>query len=304
MENYEKHDLIGEGTYSRVYRGIHRPTGQTVALKEIQLNPEEGAPATALREIAFMKEMSHPNIVRLLEVIHTETVLVLVFEHMDLDLKQLLDQRRRNNNASAGPLTVLEIKSFLFQILQATHYCHENRILHRDLKPQNVLVAPKRGLLKLADFGLARGFGIPVSAFSSEVVTLWYRAPDVLLGSTHYTTSIDMWSVGCILSELYLGTPLFPGKDAPDQLRRIFKTLGSPTAELWPQIMPAGSVFPEWARKIPSYPPQSLRAILPMIEPAGIDLLARLLDYRPSFRISAEQALKHPFFYDLYANSR
>lgn len=302
MEDFEKLDAIGEGTYSRVYRGRHRQSGQPVALKEIQLNPEEGAPATALREIAFMKEMSHPNIVRLLEVVHTEHTLTLVFEYMDLDLKRYMELR--NGGELGGPLSVLEIKSFLCQILQATQYCHDNRILHRDLKPQNVLVAPKRGLLKLADFGLARGFGIPVGAFSSEVVTLWYRAPDVLLGSRHYTTSIDMWSVGCIMAELYVGMPLFPGKDSADQLRRIFKVLGTPAADVWPQILSPGAKAPDWLRELPAYPGKSLAGVLAMVEPAGIDLLARLLDYRPSCRVSADQALKHPYFGDLYPNSR
>lgn len=300
MDLYDRHELIGEGTYSKVYRGRHRPTGQIVALKEIELNPEEGAPATALREIAFMKELQHPNIVRLLEVIHTEKQLILVFEHLECDLKNLLDSR----GLLGGRLGVLEIKSFLYQILQGLRFCHENRILHRDLKPQNVLVEARKGVVKLADFGLARAFGIPVSAFSSEVVTLWYRSPDVLLGATNYTTSIDMWSIGCILVELYTGKPVFPGRDQQDQLRWIFKTIGSPTPEVWPYMLTANNAIPEWAAKLPTYPIQNLAHQFPFIEPAGIDLLARLLDYRPSHRIPAEQALNHPYFYELFANNR
>lgn len=300
MEQYKRLELIGEGTYSKVYRGIHQPTSHVVALKEIELNPEEGAPATALREIAFMKELNHPNIVRLTEVIHTEKKLVLIFEHLECDLKNLLDSRC----TLGGKLGVLEIKSFLYQILQGIKCCHDNRILHRDLKPQNILVEPKKGLLKLADFGLARGFGIPVSAFSSEVVTLWYRAPDVLLGATNYTTSIDMWSIGCMMVELYTGKPLFPGRDAQDQLRWIFKTIGSPTSEVWPHMLTCGNAVPEWASRLPTYPIQNLAYQFQFMEPAGVDLLVRLLDYRPSYRISAESALNHPYFYELFANSR
>lgn len=299
MDMYSKQELIGEGTYSKVYRGQHRLSGQVVALKEIEINPEEGAPATALREIAFMKELSHPNIVRLLEVIHTDKQLILVFEHLECDLKNFMDSRRIIGRG----LGVLEIKSFLYQILQGIRCCHENRVLHRDLKPQNILVDPKEGLVKLADFGLARGFGIPVSAFSSEVVTLWYRAPDVLLGSTNYTTSIDMWSIGCMMIELYTGKPAFPGRDNQDQLQWIFKVIGSPTHDIWPFMLMQGAALPDWVQKLPAYPIQNLAYQFQFIEPAGIDLLVRLLDYRPSFRITAENALNHPFFYELFANN-
>ena len=300
MNQYDRLEMIGEGTYSKVYRGRNRTSGHLVALKEIQLNPEEGALATALREIAFMKELRHPNIVRLHEVIHTDRMIVMVFEHLECDLKNFLDGRFMLGKR----LSSLEIKSFLHQILQGLRCCHENRILHRDLKPQNILVSPKTGVIKIADFGLARGYGIPVNGFSSEVVTLWYRAPDVLLGSTQYTTSIDMWSVGCMLVELYTGKPFLPGKDNQDQLCWIFRTLGTPTPEIWPHLITSGQAIPDWVRKIPVYQAQSLALQYSFIEPAGLDLLTRFLDYRPHCRISAEEALSHPFFYDLYENSR
>lgn len=297
MEKYIKLGKIGEGTYANVYRAQNTLTNELVALKEINLSPEEGAPSTALREIAFMKELHHPNIVRLLEVIHTDTLLVLVFECLQQDLKQYLDSRR----ASSRPLGSFEVKGLLYQLLEGTRYCHENRILHRDLKPQNLLLDHNGSLLKIADFGLARGFGIPVTGFSHEVVTLWYRAPDVLLGSTVYSTPIDMWSVGCIMAELYLvGSPLFPGKNSQDQLKKIFKLLGTPGREEWAHLLPPNHSAPDWLRAIPLYPrPASLLTLFSMIEPSGIDLLAKLLDYRPAFRISAKEALAHPYFYEV-----
>jgi serine/threonine protein kinase len=153
-----------------------------------------GAPSTAIREISLMKELKHPNIVRLYDVVHTETKLMLVFEHMDQDLKKFMDQSGQH-----GALDKRIIRSFMQQLLLGIAYCHENHVLHRDLKPQNLLIN-KKGELKLADFGLARAFGIPVNTFSNEVVTLWYRSPDVLLGSRNYSTSIDIWSAGCILA--------------------------------------------------------------------------------------------------------
>jgi serine/threonine protein kinase len=153
---------------------------------------------------------------------HSENKLMLVFEYMDLDLKKYMDTQ-----GDRGALEPNVVRSFMFQLLKGTAFCHENRVLHRDLKPQNLLIN-KRGELKLADFGLARAFGIPVNTFSNEVVTLWYRAPDVLLGSRTYSTSIDVWSAGCIMAEMISGVPLFRGRDNNDQLNQILRILGTP----------------------------------------------------------------------------
>lgn len=169
-----------------------------------------------------MKELRHVNIVRLHDVIHTESKLMLVFEFMEQDLKKYMDI-----HGERGALDPTTVRSFMFQLLKGTAFCHENRVLHRDLKPQNLLIN-KRGELKLADFGLARAFGIPVNTFSNEVVTLWYRAPDVLLGSRTYSTSIDVWSAGCIMAEMISGVPLFRGRDNNDQLNQILRILGTP----------------------------------------------------------------------------
>ena len=222
-------------------QGRSRITSELVALKEIHLDAEEGTPSTAIREISLMKELKHPNIVRLYDVIHTESKLMLVFEFMDLDLKKYMD-----SHGERGALEPAVVRSFMWQLLKGTAFCHDNRVLHRDLKPQNLLIN-KKGELKLADFGLARAFGIPVNTFSNEVVTLWYRAPDVLLGSRTYSTSIDVWSAGCIMAESVLrtslfvprtdamhprrmisGVPLFRGRDNNDQLNQILRILGTP----------------------------------------------------------------------------
>ena len=203
MDRYTRLEKLGEGTYATVYKGQSRINNQIVALKEIHLDPEEGAPSTAIREISLMKELKHHNIVFLHDVIHTEKTLTLVFEFMDQDLKRFMDT---NGGALSNPL----IENFMYQMLLGVAFCHENRVLHRDLKPQNLVILiykliNSRLELKLADFGLARAFGIPVNTFSNEVVTLWYRAPDVLLGSRNYTTSIDIWSCGCIMAEMFTG---------------------------------------------------------------------------------------------------
>eukprot|EP00128_Syssomonas_multiformis_P006224 Colp12_sorted_trinity150504_noHs@6808 len=289
MDKYEKIDKLGEGTYGIVYKARNKETGETVALKRIRLDSEEeGVPCTAIREISLLKELKHVNIVRLHDVLHTEKKLTLVFEYCDQDLKKYID-------ACVGEVKPFVIKSFLYQLLRGVAFCHEHRVLHRDLKPQNLLIN-KKGELKLADFGLARAFGIPVRSYSHEVVTLWYRAPDVLMGSRRYSTPIDIWSSGCIFAELANhGRPLFPGSCAEDQLLRIFKVLGTPTPETWPQI----TEYPDYKPNFPIYPPQSLQSVCPNLDPYGLDLLTRMLKYQPDQRISADEAMTHPYFADL-----
>ena len=238
MERYQKMEKIGEGTYGIVYKAKDRVTGEIIALKKIRLEAEdEGIPSTAIREISLyvpphhlhsnrislalsciiylhyhyisntlsppqhyicrLKELQHPNIVRLYDVVHTERKLTLVFEFLDQDLKKYLD-------VCDSGLDLPILKSFLFQLLTGVAYCHHHRVLHRDLKPPNLLIN-REGQLKLADFGLARAFGIPVRSYTHEVVTLWYRAPDVLMGSRKYSTPVDIWSCGCIFAEMANG---------------------------------------------------------------------------------------------------
>ncbi|KAM5482206.1 negative regulator of the PHO system [Microsporum audouinii] len=287
--SFQQLEKLGEGTYATVFKGRNRQTGEMVALKEIHLDSEEGTPSTAIREISLMKELKHENIVGLHDVIHTENKLMLVFEYMDKDLKKYMDVR-----GDRGQLDYVTIKSFMHQLMRGIAFCHDNRVLHRDLKPQNLLINNK-GQLKLADFGLARAFGIPVNTFSNEVVTLWYRAPDVLLGSRTYNTSIDIWSAGCIMAEMYTGRPLFPGTTNEDQLQKIFRLMGTPSERSWPGI----SQFPEYKPNFHVYATQDLRLILPQIDQLGLDLLSRMLQLRPEMRISAAEALRHPWFNDL-----
>ncbi|KAI9175230.1 cyclin-dependent kinase 5 [Blastocladiella emersonii ATCC 22665] len=285
----QKIEKLGEGTYGIVYKAQNRDSGDIVALKRIRLdNEEEGVPCTAIREISLLKELKQANIVRLYDVLHTDKKLTLVFEYMDSDLKKYLD-------ANNGDLDPAVVRQFLYQLLKGIAFCHEHRVLHRDLKPQNLLIN-KRGELKLADFGLARAFGIPVRSYSNEVVTLWYRAPDVLMGSRQYSTSIDIWSAGCIFAEMATGRPLFPGSNIADQLLRIFRVLGTPSEDTWPGC----TALPDWRADLPRFDPQPLDPLLPKLaaEPAapGIDLLRLLLEFAPHRRIDALSSLQHPYF--------
>ncbi|KIL70562.1 hypothetical protein M378DRAFT_183203 [Amanita muscaria Koide BX008] len=277
-----------QGTYATVYKGRSKATNEIVALKEIHLDAEEGTPSTAIREISLMKELKHVNVVRLHDVIHTETKLILIFEYCEQDLKKYMDQ-----HGDRGALEPNTVRSFMYQLLKGTAFCHENQVLHRDLKPQNLLIN-RKGELKLGDFGLARAFGVPVNTFSNEVVTLWYRAPDVLLGSRTYSTSIDVWSCGCIFAEMISGLPLFRGRDNQDQLLHIMRIIGTPTEAQF-QKMQRDS--PEIQLKsYPRYPKMPFSQVLPKASPHAIDLLERLLKFDPAERISAAEALSHPYF--------
>jgi serine/threonine protein kinase len=287
LERYRKLEKIGEGTYGVVFKAEDKMTGNIVALKKIRLEHEdEGVPSTAIREISLLKELEHPYVVRLLEVVHSENKLYLIFEFLDQDLKRYMDKM------AAGFDRQL-VKSYMYQIVKALAFCHSHRVLHRDLKPQNMLI-DRSGVIKLADFGLARAFNVPLRTYTHEVVTLWYRAPEILLGSKHYSTPVDMWSVGCIFAELVNRKPLFPGDSEIDELYKIFQLLGTPTEETWPGF----SALPDYMPTFPHWKARDLREKVPLCE-QGIDLMLKMLTYEPSKRISAKAAMDHPYFDDL-----
>ncbi|XP_036306140.1 cyclin-dependent kinase 16-like [Pipistrellus kuhlii] len=288
LESYVKLDKLGEGSHATVYKGKSKLTDSLVALKEIRLEHGEGAPCTAIWEVCLLRDLRHANIVTLHDVIYMERSLILVFECLDKNLKQYL--------ADCGNVIDMHnVRLFLFQLLRGLAYCHRKKVLHRDLNPQNLLINV-RGELKLADFGLARTKSVLMKTYSNEVVTLWYRPPDLLLGCTHYCTHIDMWGVGCIFYEMATGRPLFPGSSVEEQLHVIFYILGTPTEETWPGIL-SNEEFK--AHNFPQYRAQALLSHAPRLESDGADLLAKLLRFEGRSRISAENAMKHQFFFSL-----
>nr|KAG5698158.1 hypothetical protein BaRGS_001753 [Batillaria attramentaria] len=266
MENFQKIEKIGEGTYGVVYKARDKTSSLPdafVALKKIRLDGEsEGVPSTAIREISLLKELEHPNVVRLLDVLHFEKKLYLVFEYLNRDLKKYMD------TAPPSGIPPPLIKSYLHQLLAGVAYCHAHRVLHRDLKPQNLLI-DANGNIKLADFGLARAFGVPVRTYTHEVVTLWYRAPEILLGSRFYSVPVDIWSLGCIFVEMLTRRALFPGDSEIDQLFRIFRTLGTPDETTWPGV----TKLPDYKSTFPRWPIRSISSVVPNLDPDGQDLL-------------------------------
>ncbi|VDM36461.1 unnamed protein product [Toxocara canis] len=242
---------------------MNRTTGELVAVKKIRLEGEnEGIPITALREMSCLQELRHPNIVKLEQVIMQENRLFLIFEFLDMDLREFLDSLPENYEMNTTS------QSFLYQACQAICYCHQRRILHRDLKPQNLLVN-SNGVIKLADFGLARAIRLPVRTYTHEIVTLWYRAPEILLGCDRYSTGVDIWSIG---------------------------VLSTPNENNWEGV----SQLPDYNSKFPLWQTNELASNLnAYMSHEAIELLQQMLMYDPSMRISAKQILVHPYFNDL-----
>jgi serine/threonine protein kinase len=237
----------------------------------------------------------------------------LVFELLDRDLKNCLDLVKpmmmvdpRASTASAasfampkyvgGGLPRAVVKWYTYSMLAGIQACHEARILHRDIKPQNILLNAA-GDLKIADFGLARTYAIPLRPYTHEVVTLWYRAPEILLGETTYSPAVDVWSIGCIMPEMASGRALFEGDSEIDQIHRVFRVLGHPTEEQWRGV----SKMTDYRRNMPSFRPQDVSQWAGHIDETGRDLLLRMLEYDPAKRISAADALRHPYFDDIAA---
>lgn len=286
--NYAMMEKIGEGTYGTVYKATDKRDGRRVAIKKIRIeHEEEGVPSTAIREISLLKECEHPNVVSLLEVCSSTNALHLVFECLDMDVRMYLKKH--------GAFKGNDLKNSTFQCFKAIEFCHEHRILHRDLKPQNVLIDCSSKCLKLADFGLARAFQIPLRAYTHEVVTLWYRAPEILLGQAKYATPMDIWSLGCIATEMATAQALFPGDSEIDTIFKIFQKLGTPTDEVWPGV----SSLRDYKDKFPQWPDTELKEVkekTPSLGANGVAFIRLCLKYNPVARPSARKALQHAFF--------
>uniref|UniRef100_A0A1I7VWH2 CMGC/CDK/CDC2 protein kinase n=1 Tax=Loa loa TaxID=7209 RepID=A0A1I7VWH2_LOALO len=292
LRSYRQFEKIGEGAYGVVYKAIHKQTQKPVAIKMIRLeHREEGIPATTLREIALLRELIHPNIICLQGVIMEECRIYLVFEYIDMDLRRYIDLLPDNEL-----MNKTEQKTFLYQILQGICFCHQRRVMHRDLKPQNLLV-DANGILKLADFGLARTIGIPLRAYTHEqVVTLWYRAPEILLGAECYTLGVDVWSIGCIFAEMATKLPLFEGDSEIAQIFSIFSILSTPTEEIWPGV----TLLPDYQEEFPQWKHCILDKVLgKYMDSNDLDILKAMITYDPARRISAKQLLMNPYFEDI-----
>ncbi|GLC55296.1 hypothetical protein PLESTB_000969300 [Pleodorina starrii] len=287
---YIKLGQLGSGSYGVVHKAMNRETHELLAIKKVAHSAEHGLSDSTIREISTLRELCHDNIVRLKDIIATVNGhhVHLVLEFLDCDLRQYLD-----TNPQASEIG--RIKSIVLQILRGIRYAHMNSIMHRDLKPQNVLVGVAKGQVKITDFGLARCF-LPNAdrAYTERVVTLYYRAPELLLGAPCYSAAVDLWSVGCIMAEMINFEPLFKSDTEIGLLFRIFERLGTPTPDVW-RDLPGLAHFSD---EFPNFRPRPMHELVPRLanDPHGLDLLSRLLAYDPNRRITARQALDHPWF--------
>ncbi|XP_051124148.1 probable serine/threonine-protein kinase At1g54610 [Andrographis paniculata] len=284
---FVKIDKIGQGTYSNVYKAMDRRTGKIVALKKVRFDTSEPESVKFMaREIMTLQKLDHPNIVKLegLATSRMQYSIYLVFDYMQTDLARILSRPDER-------LTEPQIKCYMQQLLSGLEHCHERGILHRDIKGSNLLI-DRNGMLKIADFGLANFFDSERRcALTNRVVTLWYRAPELLLGSTDYGAGIDLWSVGCLMAEMFAGRPILPGRTEVEQLHRIFKLCGTPSDDYYRRLRLSTDLKPPQMYK------SVLREALKFFPPSSWDLLHTLLAMDPGHRGSARSALQNEFFH-------
>lgn len=286
---------LGSGTYGTVYKAESQLDQATIALKVCRLdqNPDEGLPETAIREVILLRELrGSPYVMQMHSVScsRSSEKLYLMCELLDMDLRSYLKRQESRNH-----LPIPAIKYISRCLSKALLHCHSLNIIHRDVKPHNVLVSRDLAKVKLADFGLARWAHDPRKTLTHEVVTLWYRPPEVLLGNCRYDSKVDIWSVGCIMAELLSGSPLFPGDSEIDTLFRILRFVGTPSPSEWPvEAIEPYEVFPRFKATCDA----ALRQICPDPIALGRDLLKRMLAFDPRKRPSAGECLSHPFLAD------
>ena len=285
ISQYNFLELIGRGTYGDVYKATDLERGKIVAIKRIPMI-YDGDALSAEREITILQKYRHMNLLGLNEIIRESNQIYVVVDYYNSDL---------NKQMTKQYLTMLRIKSYLYQILVGIKYLHENDVIHLDLKPENLLIDENGGLV-IADFGATLEKTNPdfYPKVYKEMVTLWYRPPELLFYTLGYTPAIDIWSIGCIFAEMVKGIVLFGGSDESDQLQRIFYILGTPNNNVWPGI--ESNLY--YRKDLPKYEKKELGNLVKLDE-FGLDLLGKMLTYDPTKRISAKDALKHPYFDDL-----
>ena len=281
--------VVGAGTYGKVFKAVHVYTKKLVALKRIRMDGErEGLPVTAIREIKLLQSLRHPNVVDLLEVMVEGNNCFMVFEYLSHDLNGLLSHPNFKMNAA-------QKKHMALQLFQGLDYLHRRGVLHRDIKAANILVS-STGVLKLADFGLARFFAKHHQLdYSNRVITIWYRSPELLLGETRYGPAVDIWSAACVLGEIFTHKPVFASNGGEiGQINKIYSVLGTPSKHDWPELtdMP----WFELLRPEVKLPNVFAAKYQKQLTPAAFDVLRSMFHYNPAKRPTAGQVLEHPYF--------
>uniref|UniRef100_A0A4W3JAU4 non-specific serine/threonine protein kinase n=1 Tax=Callorhinchus milii TaxID=7868 RepID=A0A4W3JAU4_CALMI len=285
MNRYTTIRQLGDGTYGSVLMGRSIDSGELVAIKKMKRKFYSWDECMNLREVKSLKKLSHANVVKLKEVVRENDQLYFIFEYMKENLYQLMKDRNRMFPESS-------IRNIMYQILQGLAFIHKHGFFHRDMKPENLLcMGPE--LIKIADFGLAREIRSR-PPYTDYVSTRWYRAPEVLLRSTNYSSPIDLWAVGCIMAELYTLRPLFPGSSEVDEIFKICQVLGTPKKNDWPEgyQLSAAMNF-RWPQCVPN----NLKTLIPNASGEAIHLMRDMLQWDPKKRPTASQVLRYPYFH-------
>ena len=282
MEKYKIIETIGDGTYGIVYKGINTKTNEYVAIKKMKKKYTDWDECLSLKEVQALLTLKHSNIVTLNELILQKNELNMIFEFIG----QNLFEYAKNMNE----IPEYKIRNISFQILQGLAYMHKNNFFHRDMKPENILISGDQ--VKLADFGLARDINSE-PPFTDYVATRWYRSPEVILNSKIYSSPIDIFALGAIIAELYTGVPLFPGKEASDQMNKICEVLGTPSQSDWNEGYDLANQI---HFKFPQFRGKKLKNVINRASDNAINLLEMMLCFNPSKRPSAVKCLQHPFF--------
>ena len=298
---YEKEKKINEGTYGTVFVGRDKQTHEVVAIKKMKRTmSRSGFPYYMLREILFLFRLNHPNIVEgramVIEEKYETITFFIVMEFISTDMLSLV--KYQASIPRENRIRLSQVKNIMIQLLSALAHMHDQGLMHRDLKLANLLLT-REGVLKVADLGSIRDIGRTSLKLTTQIVTLWYRAPELLMGGTEYTHSIDLWSVGCLFVELLTLKPLFPGNSEIETMYRIFKILGRPSEDVWSRrfsFLPLASQLNDHLVRFPNH--STLKEMLSFLSPAGHSFLASVLSYDPASRMSAKDALNHPFWYE------
>lgn len=300
LHKYEKIASIGEGTFSHVYKATLRSDQtQMFAIKRYKyVWREEGIDEGVLFECSFLKSQHHPNLVRAMEVILSgsgdKTKIYLVMELMPSDLETHLYAVSKSTSISSSIFSPDDCKRYMQQLMSALFFCHGQNVVHRDIKPANIFIDSASKTLKLGDFSISRRFHAEVRSYTVGVTSLRYKAPELLLGDRHYLPAIDLWGAACVFAEL--GNPgmvLFKGNSEIDQIFSIFRGMGTPTEDIWPGV----TSLPYWQRSFPKHPVPTHWPSFPFFDDQAYSLFDKLLKYDPKRRITAEQALEHPYLH-------
>ncbi|KAI5172100.1 cyclin-dependent kinase 7 [Nematocida sp. LUAm3] len=305
VKRYTREEKIGEGTYAVIFSGkeytVDLPNAQKqivteipplnsiqerkIAIKRIKnIEQTEGIDVTTLREIKNLKRVSSEHIIEILDIFEQNNQIHIILPYMESTLEDLIKSKKLF-------FMPQDVKSWMLMVCKGIYACHSLFIIHRDIKPNNILVS-KSGDIKLADFGLSIETGSSIRHMTNQVITRWYKSPEILLGGTNYTFGVDIWALGCLFAELLLRTPYFPGTDDINQLELIFQGLGTPSEDQWPEI----KELPGYKMNIPQRPKNDLSLLFSGAGPDAIDLLEKMLLYNPEKRISIEEILSHPYF--------